>query len=190
MTRSVKGVLFAEYVRMIRSNKSFDWQAQLAPEDLPYLQAFIEPLGWYPMATFERFGNAILRNIARDDLQAVRMWGRFSVDELRALHPELVAVGDPIETLQRFRVLRSTFFDFPALEIVMLLDDQAEIVISYHMGATAEEAASFQTMGFFERQLELAGASNVSARLAQRSWASDARTLLALSWEPGPAPRR
>jgi hypothetical protein len=189
LSRRVKGVLFAEYARMIRSNKQFDWAAQLEPEDLPYLQARIDPAGWYPMATFERFGNAILRNVALDDLQAVRMWGRFSADELSRLHAGLVVAGDPMETLQRFRVLRATFFDFPALEITMLLDDQAEVVIAYHMGAKAEEAASFQTMGFFERQLELAGAGDVSARLLQRSWAGDARTLLELSWQMGPARR-
>ena len=174
---------------MIRSHKQHDWRSQLEPEDLPYLQSRVDPAGWYPMATFERFGNAILRFVALDDLQAVRMWGRFSVDELRAAHPELVVVGDPVETLQRFRVLRATFFDFPALEIVMLLDDQAEIAISYHMGARAEEAASLQTMGFFERQLELAGARNVAARLVQRSWAGDPRTLLEVSWDIAPPGR-
>lgn len=183
MKRLVKGLLFAEYVRMIRGSKQHDWQAQLEPVDLPFLQARVDPAGWYPMETFERFGNAILRFVALDDLQAVRMWGRFSVDELRAAHPELVVVGDPVETLQRFRVLRATFFDFPALEIPMLLHDQAHIAISYHMGARAEEAASFQTMGFFERQLELAGAVHVDAKLIQRSWAGDARTLLDVSWD-------
>jgi len=172
---------------MIRSNKQYDWRARLEAEDLPYLDARVDPAGWYPMATFERFGNAILHYVALDDLQAVRMWGRFSVDELRAAHPALVVPGDPIETLQRFRVMRATFFDFPALDITMLLDDQAEVVISYHMGARAEEAASLQTLGFFERQLELAGATNVNAQLTERSWAGDARTLLQLHWDP---PRR
>jgi len=176
--------LFAEYARMIRGNKTFDWSAQLAPEDLPFLGVRIDPPGWYPMETFERFGNAILTNVANNDLQAVRMWGRFSVDQQSAQRPELVVAGDPVETLQRFRVLRATFFDFPALEISMLLDDEAEVVIAYGMGARAEEAASFQTMGFFERQLELAGASNVTAKFKERAWAGDARTLLALSWEP------
>lgn len=167
---------------MIRSNKGFDWKSQLEPEDLPFLAVRVDPGGWYPMTTFERFGNAILTNIANSDLQAVRMWGRFSVDEQRALRPELVVAGDPVETLQRFRVLRATFFDFPALEITMLLDDEAEVVVSYGMGARAEEAASFQTMGFFERQLELAGAANVTGKFTQRSWAGDPRTVLALSW--------
>lgn len=169
---------------MIRSNKQHDWRARLEAEDLPYLATRVDPAGWYPMATFERFGNAILHYVALDDLQAVRMWGRFSVDELRAAHPTLVVAGDPIETLQRFRVMRSTFFDFPALDIPMLLDDEAQVIISYHMGARAEEAASFQTLGFFERQLELAGATNVSAQLLQRSWAGDPRTLLQLDWDP------
>jgi hypothetical protein len=181
--RLVKGLLFAEYVRMIRSSKQYDWQAQLEPADLPFLQARVDPDGWYPMETFERFGNAILRFVALDDLQAVRMWGRFSVDELRAAQPELLVVGDPVETLQRFRVLRATYFDFPALEITMLLDDAVEIVVSYHMGARAEEAATLQTLGFFERQLELAGAENVSGKVAERSWAGDARTLLQVSWD-------
>ena len=70
---------------MIRGNKAFEWKSQLAPEDLPFLSERIDPAAWYPMTTFERFGNAILHNVANDDLQAVRMWGRFSVDEQRAL---------------------------------------------------------------------------------------------------------
>ncbi len=168
---------------MIRSNKQHDWRSQLQPEDLPFLQDKIDLAGWYPMETFERFGNAILRFVALDQIEAVRMWGRFSVDELRAAQPNLVAVGDPVETLQRFRVLRATYFDFNALEIAMLLDDEAQIIISYHMGARAEEAASYQTMGFFERQVELAGATNVAAKLSERSWAGDARTLLRLNWD-------
>jgi len=175
--------LFAEYVRMIRGNKQYDWPSELQPEDLRYLQSKVDLAGWYPMETFERFGNAILKFVALGQLEAVRMWGRFSVDELRAAQPNLVAPGDPVETLQRFRVLRATYFDFDALEIAMLVDDEAQIVIRYHMGARAEEAASLQTMGFFERQLELAGATNVTAKLSERSWAGDARTLLQLNWD-------
>lgn len=180
--RQVRGVLFVDYVRMLRSQKAVDWSQHLAAEDLPYLQMHIEPGQWYPMATFERMGNAILKYVARGDLQAVRMWGRFSVDQLRAANPLLLVEGEPMETLMRFRTLRASYFDFEALEVLVLLDDQAEIAIHYHMGAMAEEAASFQTMGFFERLLELSGAVEVSARFATRSWAGDARTLLAIDW--------
>jgi hypothetical protein len=134
------------------------------------------------MATFERLGNAILAEIAGGDLQAVRMWGRLSVDALRAANPLLVVEGDPIETLMRFRVLRATYFDFEALDVRMLVDGHTQIVIAYHMGQPAEEAASLQTLGFFERLLEMSGADDVYARFTTRSWSGDERTLLEITW--------
>ena len=176
-------MLFADYVRMIRMHKGIDWTKQLGDEDLRFLEMRIESSGWYPMATFERLGNAILQEIAHEDLQAVRMWGRLSVDQLCASSPQLLAEGDPVETFMRFRVLRSTFFDFEALQIPTLAEDHAEVVIHYHMGNPAEEAASFQTMGFFERLLELSGGASIEAHFTERSWAGDVRTLLALSWK-------
>lgn len=180
--RQVKGILFVDYVRMLRGHKGVDWATRLPADDLTYLSAHIEPDGWYPMDTFERLGNQILHFVAKDDLQAVRMWGRFSVDVLRARYPMLLAHGDPIETVNRFRVLRATFFDFEALEVPMLHDDEAEIVVRYHMGMPAEEAAAMQTLGFFERLLELAGAHDVDGRFGERSWVGDSRTLLVLRW--------
>jgi len=185
--RQVKGALFADYVRMLRIQKGVDWSQYLPAEDLPYLKSQIVLGDWYPMATFERLGNEILRTLAHGDLEAVRQWGRLSADQLRALHPTLVAPHDPVETLSRFRVLRSTFFDFDAIAIPMLHDDEAQVVIDYGMGATAEEAASFQTLGFFERQLELAGAIDARGRFATRAWQGDPRTLLELKWRMPPA---
>lgn len=180
--RQVKGILFVDYVRMLRGFKGVDWASRLPSEDVAYLSAHIDDDGWYPMATFERLGNQILHFVAKDDLQAVRMWGRFSVDVLRSKYPLLLAQGDPIETVNRFRVLRASFFDFDALEILMLHDDEAEIVIRYHMGMPAEEAAALQTLGFFERLIELAGGRDVEATLRERSWLGASRTLLALEW--------
>jgi hypothetical protein len=182
ITRNVKGILFADYVRMIRSYKSVDWASVLPREDLFYLRTPIEPLEWYPMETFERLGNAILREVASGDLDAVRMWGRLSVDQLSASTPALLAAGDPVETLMRFRVQRATYFDFEALELPTLTEDHAHVVLHFFMGPVAEEAASFQTMGFFERLLERSGATAISARFLERSWAGDPRTLLSLTW--------
>lgn len=182
--RNVRGALFADYVRMIRGRRLAAWSDHIGTDDMAYLAMHIAPDEWYPMATFERLGNAILHVIARDDLEAVRAWGRYSVPQLGALHPSLLALRDPVETIARFAVLRSTFFDFEALEIPMLHADEAAVVIRFHMGMPAEEAACVQTLGFFEGLLATAGATEVSAGFAERSWAGDARTLLALSWKP------
>lgn len=181
--RHVKGILFADYVRMIRGQKTTDWARHLPAADLAYTTQKIDLAGWYPMSTFERMGNAILSEIAHDDLDAVRMWGRFSVDALRSATPDLVSPGDPVETMMRFRVLRATYFDFDALTLSSVTEDHARIHVHYYMGRVAEEAASFQTLGFFERLLEVADATNVHARFGRRSWAGDGETLLELDWQ-------
>jgi hypothetical protein len=180
--RNVRGVLFADYVRMIRRHKAVDWQPHLRPEDVRWLAGRIEADDWYPMESFERIGNAILREVAGGDLGAVRAWGRRSVDRLRAVTPSLVAAGDPVDTLMRFRVLRSTYFDFEALEVPVLYEGHAEVIVHYHMGPTAEEAASHHALGFFERLLEVAGAEGLRAELEERCWAGDPRTVLSLGW--------
>lgn len=181
--RQVRGVLFVDYVRMLRSQKAVDWTRHLATQDLPYLQMLIEPDGWYPMATFERMGNAILTTVTRGELFPVQLWGRYSAAQLRDANPMLLEPNNPPETLSRFRVLRETFFNFNALEVLLLHDDETQIVVRYHMGMPAEEAASYQTMGFFEGLLELAGAKDVRATFQDRSWDGDERTMLSIRWK-------
>lgn len=167
---------------MLRGHKGVDWAPLLPPTDRRYLTDRIDPSGWYPMETFERMGNLILRVVARDTMEAVKMWGRLSVDQLRVAQPMLVEPGDPIETLNRFRVLRATYFDFDALEVLMLHEGEAQIAVHYYMGMPAEEAASWQTLGFFERLLEIAGAQDVRGKFRARSWMGDERTLLQIAW--------
>jgi hypothetical protein len=177
-------VLFADYVRMIRARKDVAWDELLEPYDIAYLSQFIDRDAWYPMASFERMGNAILKVIANGDVEAARMWGALSVDQLLEKTPgELVVAGDPVDTLMRFRVMRSTFFDFDALTVREIQPGNARIQIAYGMGDEAEEAASYQTLGFFERVLALAGAERVHGGFSQRSWSGDAHTLLVLGWD-------
>jgi hypothetical protein len=182
LTRNVRGILFADYVRMMRGKKDVDWSMFVRREDLFYLRSQIEPDEWYPLETFERFGNAILSEIAMGKLDAVRMWGRLSVDVLLSANPRLLAPGDPVDTMMRFRVQRATYFDFEALEVPTLAPGHAEVVVHYYMGARAEEAASYQTMGFFERLVELAGGTDIVARFKSCSWTRGARTVLELNW--------
>jgi hypothetical protein len=181
--RKVKGVLFVDYVRMLRARKDVAWEKHFPPADLPYLAARIEPDAWYPMETFERMGLAILSLIADGNLDVVREFGKAQVDWLTQKNGSLVAQADPRESLMRFHVLRKSYFDYPALEVKSITDGAANIRIEYQMGDVAEEAASFQTMGFFERLLEVAGGKTVQARFATRRWEGDAETVLELRWK-------
>ena len=131
-------------------------------------------------------GLAILTGIAQGDLDTVRIFGRASIDLLCQTYRNLVAPDDPRDTLMRFQVLRRGFFDYPALEIDSISDGEASIVVSYGMGPRAEEAASWQTLGFFERLLEVAGATQIEVSFASRSWTGDLVTTIELQWEQSP----
>ena len=112
----------------------------------------------------------------------VREWGRMSIDWLCAVHPNLVAPDDPRESLMRFQVLRQSFFDYPALVMHDITDGEAHVIIAYGMGHTAEEAASFQTLGFFQRLLEVSGAKDVTIGFSSTTWEGGPNTLLAMQW--------
>jgi hypothetical protein len=127
-------------------------------------------------------GLAILAEIAHGELETVRSFGRLSIDWLCQQEPNLLAPGDPRDTVMRFQVLRQGFFDYPALEISSVSDGEAAIRVGYGMGENAEEAASWQTLGFFERLLEVAGAHDVKAWFSTRVWAGDSSTMIQLRW--------
>jgi hypothetical protein len=180
--RQVKGTLFADYVRMIRRRKETDWSQHLQAEDLELLRQRIDPSEWYPMESFERLGLAVLREIAQDRLEVVRSWGRASVTDLSVFHQDLIVPQDPRESLMRVQVLRSTFFDFPAVDLEYLSDREARFKIDYGMSPRAEEAACHQVLGFFDELLALAGAKQPKVSLMSRTWEGDPETLVELSW--------
>jgi len=179
----VKGTLFVDYVRMLRAKKDADWTRYLAPQDLAFLDQRISPEEWYPMSAFERMGVAILAEVAMNDLGLVKQWGRMQIDWLCAVHPNLIAPNDPPDSLMRFKVLRESFFDYPALGIREITLGHAVVTIAYGMGARAEEAAAWQTLGFFERLLEVSGGEHVKCEFSSRSWEGATETVLSMSWQ-------
>jgi hypothetical protein len=106
------------------------------------------------------------------------------VEQIAALNRAMVVPGDPRESLMRFDVLRQTLFDFDAAAMVRIDDAEVRVRIAYGMSAPAEEAASYQAMGFFEGLVQLAGGRDVQGRFDVRSWRGDAATVLVVKWSP------
>ncbi len=182
MSRNVRGSLFVDYVRMLRAKKGAVWSDHLLADDMEYLVGRIEKTAWYPMATFERMGLAILSEIAGDDVRLVELFGRASVDGLLLQYPGLMVHGEPRETVMRFQALQRGFFDFPAFDIGEISDHRTQIRIDYQMSDRAEEAACHQSAGFFDRLLEISGANGRSVGLEKKRWRGDPTTLLSMSY--------
>ncbi|RYZ03065.1 MAG: hypothetical protein EOO73_29555 [Myxococcales bacterium] len=169
---------------MIRRRKDVNWMSELRVEDLALVQQHISPDVWYPMASFERLGLAILANFEGAGMDAVRLWGSYSAHQFVREHAAVLAANDPVETLMRLRVQRATLFDFAAFDIPTLIEGHAVLTMSYGMGPTAEEAACHQTLGFCESMVSLAGGQNVQGALGELSWLGTALTTLVLNWDP------
>jgi len=187
MPGHVKGVLFADYVRMLRAHRGRTWHEFLEPEDIVFLHQEIDLDTWYPMETFERLGVAIFQVIAEGDLGLVRDWGRASVDRIVGTNEDVLVRGDPRESLMRFFVLRRSLFDFEALSMLQLCDASASIGVEYGMLPMAERAAAVQTMGFFEGLIALAGGGDVHGEFLEMSWRGDRQTIIGFAWQPAAA---
>lgn len=180
--KHVRGTLFIDYVRLIRSRKDVEWSSFLEREDFAYLTQRIEDHAWYPTTTFSRLGLAILYVVAQGSLDMVRAWGKLQVDAMLRIHPEILAAGDPRESLMRVVVFRRGYFDFDVLVTRELLDNAASFELAYEMNDTAELAACTQTLGALEELVRRAGGQQVLARFSERRWERDARTVLELTW--------
>ena len=183
MPGHVKGVLFADYVRMLRAHRGRTLQEFLHPSDFAYLEQEIGPRAWYPMEVFERLGLAIFQAIAEGDLGLVRDWGRASVARVVGNNESVIVPRDPRESLMRFFVLRRSLFDYEALSMLQLCDESASIGVEYGMSPLAERAAAVQTMGFFEGLIGLAGARDVNAEFLESSWRGDRQTVIGFRWQ-------
>lgn len=175
----VRGFLFSQYVRMV---KAAGLREQMDGDDARWMQETITLTEWYPMSAFERMGLLILQHVAQNDVNLARAWGASSIGEVIAPYPDMVAEGNPRETMLRFGVFRGSFFDFDPFDTLYVRDHEASYRVDYGMGDRAEEAAIHQLMGYFDKVLELAGATGVRIELARARW-REGDTLIDLYWD-------
>lgn len=177
----VRGILFADYVRMLRRGWP-GWREQADPETRRVLETRVEPDVWYPMADFERLGLFILDHVVGQEADAIRLWGRAQVQTILNFLPDLANTDDPRDSVMRFQNFFGSLFDFAALTLEGVNDEEALVRIGYGMSPRAEEAAAWQTVGFFEELIVASGGRSVETELLSRQWVHGEPTLARLSW--------
>jgi len=182
MDRKIKGEFLVDYVRMLKSRKDIDWTRYLSPQDLTFLEQKILGTEWYPMAPFERIATALFKEVAHNNVETVRLWGRIQAEEVSRAYDSLVCKGNPHDSLIQFQVLRKTFFNFDPIDVMELSRNFAKMKMNFQMNPAAEQAATYQALGIFERLAELSGAANIQSNFSSQIWAGDKATILELSW--------
>lgn len=177
----VRGVLFADYVRIIRRALP-TWRELIDPQDVALVSSRIDLEQWYPMDTFGRLGVVILEHIIGDEHDAVRLWGREQVATILQFFPELAVGNEPRDSVLRFQGYLSSLFDFPAVRVELLEDERAQLRVHYGLPPRPEEAATWQTLGFFEELLTASGAREVELSVPTRKWEGAFDTRAELRW--------
>ena len=170
---------------MIRRRKDINWDKYLLPEDKPYLKMRIIESEWYPFSTLERMAVGIIKEIAQENLDVVRSWGRVSMDRLTELNKSLVCEKQPLESLMRFKIFRGSLFNFDPIKVVLVTSGNAKLELNYQMCELAEKGAAYQTLGYIEQLLHLSGVKEINFEFHKKMWEGYPFTELEIGWSSG-----
>ncbi len=180
--KNVKGTFCLDYVKIIKKSKHIDWSKYLEPQDLAILDQRILSSQWYPLDSFIRMGLAVFKELVGGNLDTARGGGKIFMDQMADIYQNLVRDGDPMRSLDTFRIIRNRFFDFEGLEIERLGDNMVHIYVNLGFGHEGDEPYSHHLVGAFERLLELSRAEDIEVSLLEKSWDGAERTIIAAKW--------
>ena len=181
--RHVKGTLCADYVKIIKKSKDVDWDKYLEPEDKILLEETILPSQWYSMQTFMRMGLAVFKEIVGSNLETVHGGGRVFMNELVKTYKNLVVVGDPLRSMEKFKIMRSRFFDFECMEVKVIDNNTAELHLNLGFGKEGDKAYTHHMVGAFERLLEMCESKEIQTKIIQKSWEGSSKSVVELKWK-------
>ncbi len=187
MAGRVRGVLFIDYVRMLRRLGAPE-SPHLGPSERGFFGQRLEPMAWYPMESFERMGLALLQLLVGTETDAIRLWGRSMIGGMLAQFPRLKREGGPREAVLEAQGLMKELFDFDGVVVQPPGDERVQVRVVYGMSPQAEDAAVWQTLGFFEELITQHGGHSVKATREPEgfslSWSAAPPAALALIARP------
>lgn len=177
----VKGTVLVDFVKTIRSDKSGTYEPYLTDEDKEIISARILPSAWYPFETFRNCFQAVVRELAGDDLENVRQWGRlYGENIITSVYKSMIKQGQPMESLEKYGTYIRSFFNFGDIEVHRLTDHKATVVIT---GFGDDFSSLYYIMaGWIERSLELSGAKNIKSDFVAKAWEKEPDTRINLEW--------
>jgi hypothetical protein len=178
----IKGSMLAEFVKTIRSDKSGAYDSFLTSQDKEIISQQVLASIWYPFDTYKRCFDAVVKVLAKDDMEKVRQWGHVYGERIiRQVYKNLMGEKDPLEALSKYKTIHRVFFDFGEFEIKHTCQNSALIELrDFDVGDF--EPLYHMIRGWMEKSLELSGAKDVQSEFVQKSWKGDPFTSIKLWW--------
>jgi hypothetical protein len=159
----VKGTWVVDYVKMIRANPDKNWAKYLTAEDQAIIDGKVLSSVWYPYEFFNRTGNAVFHEIAQENLEVTRAFGKMFAEGLATIYKNIIVPGDPAGSIGKVYALQGSFFrDIPSVIAPVLHESKRSVV---RISVTAKEQAlgapkafAYQFLGMLEQILAKSGA--------------------------------
>ncbi len=165
----VKGTWLLNFVKVIRANKDKDFSQWLEPEDFEIIRERIMPSSWYPLKSFLRMGRAIFKGVAESNLDVTRLFGRLIMQSNLKIYKNLLVEGDPATSIDKFALLRKSFFGGIAsfIEVIDKGENWTEykLIMTDHkyMELDTADAFSYLLAGCVEQLAEQTGGKNAGS---------------------------
>ena len=182
--RMVKGTMLVDYVRLVRSRKDIPWEKHLTKEDLDIIKGRILPMGWYPFEAFQRIGVSVMREIANNDLNIVRQFGRLAMKNLiDNTYPLIGKSKDIFEAFQALHNIRSRFFNFAAPNFEKIGPKSMRVTFENAPNTDGLEGFSYQYIGGYDYLIEHYGGKNINLTWEKKGWEGADCVAFVLSWD-------
>ncbi|MFO8058763.1 MAG: hypothetical protein R6V10_15860 [bacterium] len=179
--KKIKGTVFSEYVRMIKNNRSLDWDKYLTEDDWKLVNEMILPSSWYPLESYARMGLAVFKLLAGGDVNAAWNWGRMSLDGLTRVYKNLVS-DDPAESMRKFAMIQRSLANFALIEVEKADENTLHIVLKASFGEEEDKAYAYQMGGMLERTAELCAPGEAKVDIIKKTWEGDPNTVFEMKW--------
>ncbi len=178
----VKGTILIDFVKTVKADHSGAYTPFLTPQDQAVISGRILPSGWYPYQTFINCFKAAVAVLAKNDMEAVRQWGRlYGENIVTGFYKGMIRDGAPMDSLQKYNSNIRNLFDFGEIQVEPLGQNQALIkILGFDPGF---EAQYHMMRGWIERSLELSGARDITCEFVEKSWQGAPQTSLKFSWK-------
>ncbi|MFZ5563633.1 MAG: hypothetical protein ACOZBW_06230 [Thermodesulfobacteriota bacterium] len=175
----VKGTILLDLVRIIRSEKEKNWQPHLQPEDWEVVNGHVVASAWYPGDLFYRLTYAVFKVSGQSDLDVCFAYGRFTGNNLIQVYRNILVIGDPVTSVDRFVSRRKLFFggEYSESEMGRVTHGNGWLKYLYTVAdpaARGREVATviaYSVAGGLHELVERTGADNVRTDITEKGGA-------------------
>ena len=163
----------------LRNHRDIDWTANcLGVERYPVFERCQTDQG------FRHCGQFVLHEIAKDDFNVVRAFGKFSMQNLiQKTYHTLSEVKDVHEALEHLNNIRNRFFNFTGPLSEKLSPKSIRVYLENDPKEPELEAFCYQIVGSYDCIIEMHGGKNVNFTWEKQVWRGDKSTSFIITWE-------